>query len=141
MAMPDKIISASALREQLGIDPDGDCEKCRFRGMFGCRQSGDFVRACTAIDDCPAVDTLPAGWVSVSERLPTESSTGRNTYLVYAPTYRGGSSSGKEGCGGVMFSKWTGKHWSIEVGYYSRPNCVTHWMPLPEPPKEVNDGN
>ena len=55
--MSDKFISASEIRELLGIAPDGDCKKCRFlRGMFGCQQSRDFVRVCEAIDDCSAAD-------------------------------------------------------------------------------------
>ena len=70
-------------------------------------------------------------WVRCEDELPKE----KGWYLVYAPTYRGGSSSGKESAGSVMFSKWSGKTWSIEVGYYERPNCVTHWMPI-EPPRE-----
>lgn len=70
-------------------------------------------------------------WISVKDRLPDDN----GTYLVYAPTYSGGSSSGLDCINGVMFSRWR-KHWSIEVGYHKRPNCVTHWMPLPDPPKE-----
>lgn len=71
-------------------------------------------------------------WISVNDRLPEIN----GTYLVYAPTYSGGSSSGLDNICGVMFARWK-KRWSIEVGYYERPNCVTHWMPLPEPPKEA----
>ena len=68
--MSDKFISASEIRELLGIAPDGDCKKCRFlRGMFGCQQSRDFVRVCEAIDDCSAADvrTVVRGrWIDVS---------------------------------------------------------------------------
>lgn len=78
--------------------------------------------------------TIPAPrWVRCEDELPDEV----GSYLVYAPTYIGGSSSAKECKAGVMFARWLkGGHWSIEVGYYKRPGCVTHWMPLPEPPKE-----
>lgn len=71
-------------------------------------------------------------WISVEERLPERD----GVYLVYAPTYSGGSSSGLDCIGGVMFCRRRYGHWSIEVGYHKRPNCVTHWMPLPEPPEE-----
>ena len=71
-------------------------------------------------------------WHSMEDNGPPEEN---GPYFVYAPSYRGGSSSEKERARGVMISKWTGKHWSIEVGYYKRPGCVTHWMPI-EPPKE-----
>lgn len=54
-------------------------------------------------------------------------------YIVYAPTYSGGSSSAKECHDGVMFSKYKNGKWSIEHGYYSRPNCVKAWKPLDEP--------
>lgn len=71
-------------------------------------------------------------WIPVSERPPVE----KGWYLVYAPYYSGGSSSGLCNINGKMFAKWNGKNWSIEVGYHKRPGCVTHWMPLPEPPEE-----
>ena len=80
-----------------------------------------------AINDAP---TLTPQWISVEERLPEKN----GTYLVYAPTYSGGSSSALDCVGGVMFSRFKNKKWSIEAGYYKRPNCVTHWMPMPEPP-------
>ena len=82
----------------------------------------------TAIDEMPAASP----WHSMEDNGPPEEN---GPYFVYAPSYRGGSSSEKERARGVMISKWTGKHWSIEVGYYKRPGCVTHWMPI-EPPKE-----
>ena len=72
-------------------------------------------------------------WISVKDRLPTDN----NPYLVFAPMYQGGSSSSQKNYGGVMFATYTNGNWSIEVGYYKRPNCVTHWMPLPEPPEET----
>lgn len=83
-------------------------------------------------NECAAPTVQPEPeWISVKDRLPDES----GTYLVYAPTYCRGSSSGLDNVRGVMFARWR-KHWSIEVGYHKRPGCVTHWMPLPEPPKE-----
>lgn len=66
-------------------------------------------------------------WIPVSERLPDKN----GHYLVYAPTYRGGSSSAKENHDGIMFSRFSNGKWSIEHGYYERINCVIAWMPLP----------
>lgn len=52
-------------------------------------------------------------------------------YLVYAPSYKGGSSVSKEKVnGGYMFSRFKGGKWSIEVGYYERPNCVRAWREI-----------
>lgn len=79
----------------------------------------------------PVKPTMDNTWIPVSERPPVE----KRWHLVYAPYYSGGSSSGLCNINGVMFAKWNGKHWSIEVGYHKRPGCVTHWQPLPEPPK------
>lgn len=67
-------------------------------------------------------------WIPCSEPPKNE-----GTYLVYAPGYMGGSSSSKENHNGVMFSNYKNGKWSIEHGYYKRPNCVKAWRPLPEP--------
>ena len=96
---------------------------------------GNIEQNCTMDWICKTVRNFPAAspWHRVEEELPDEV----GSYLVYAPTYIGGSSSAKECKAGVMFARWLkGGHWSIEVGYYKRPGCVTHWMPI-EPPKEV----
>jgi hypothetical protein len=74
-------------------------------------------------------------WTNVNDALPDKT----GFYLVYAPSYFGGSSSGLENIDGVMFSKFTitksgKKSWSIEVGYHKRPNCVKYWMMIPPRP-------
>lgn len=71
-------------------------------------------------------------WISVKDRLPEQD----GWYLVYAPWYSGGSSSGLKNVKGNMFSAFKSGKWSIEAGYYKRPDCVKAWMPLPNPPKE-----
>ena len=104
------------------------------------RYAGEPIKAkdkkCQAIclDMLGTIDAQPAAspWHSMEDNGPPEEN---GPYFVYAPSYRGGSSSEKESARGVMISKWTGTHWRIEVGYYKRPGCVTHWMPV-EPPKE-----
>ena len=70
-------------------------------------------------------------WHNVNDELPTKT----GWYLVFTPTYSGGSSSGLFSVNGVMFSKYTvakngHNTWSIEVGYYKRPNCVKFWMEI-----------
>lgn len=73
-------------------------------------------------------------WISVKDRLPDR----QGTYLVYAPSYSMGSSSGLDCINGIMFARWR-KNWSIETGYYKRPGCVEYWMPLPSPPNTDKD--
>lgn len=75
-------------------------------------------------------------WIPCSKRLPEKD----GHYIVYAPTYSGGSSSSKEYHDGVMFSAFKKGKWSIEHGYHKRPNCVRAWMPLPEAWKGENNG-
>ena len=67
-------------------------------------------------------------WIPCSEKMPEKD----GHYIVYAPTYSGGSSSSKEHHDGIMFSAFKKGKWSIEHGYHKRPNCVVAWMPLPE---------
>lgn len=73
------------------------------------------------------IDTRVPRWISVEERLPEqwryndEDRTLIN-YLVYMPEY------------GVDVGNWINdaKMWLV----MGLPAKVTHWMPLPEPPKE-----
>lgn len=81
----------------------------------------------TLLDEVEQAEKLT--WISVKDRLPDMD----GAYLVYAPTYTGGSSSSLDCIGGIMFSRFKYEKWSIESGYYKRPNCVTHWMPIPTP--------
>ena len=74
----------------------------------------------------------PLTWIAVNKRLPESD----GTYIVYAPTYNSGSSSSLDCVSGIMFCRYKHGKWSIEHGYYKRPNCVTHWLPLPSKPEE-----
>ena len=85
-------------------------------------------------DDCQnlcgcaadAIEELLAAvpkWISAEERLPEA----HHSVLCYCP---------QNNC--TYTAVWNGKAWihfgaSIEPVFYP----VTHWMPLPEPPKEV----
>jgi beta-xylosidase len=59
-------------------------------------------------------------WIPVTERLPYES------VFVHG---KGGE---------LVVAQYSHKHkwWEDDEGYYCDTNYVTHWMPLPEPPKE-----
>lgn len=122
-----ELIDRQALRAAHGLG--ADCHDCK-RDMKSCQYDRDYslMDFCEWLDDAPTASP----WHSMEDNGPPEE---KGHYFVYAPSYRGGSSSEKERARGVMISNWTGKHWSIEVGYYKRPGCVTHWMPI-EPPEE-----
>ena len=90
-----------------------------------------------AILYAPAADVAPrAEWISVDERLPDMEPNGKGRYggarsvrVLCACKQRSGRTFAKEGyyepCGnGKVF-------WRIPGSVDS----VTHWMPLPEPPK------
>lgn len=84
----------------------------------------------------PVFTPIGLKWTRVEDSLPPTS----GWYLVYAPTYSGGSSTAQPSHDGIMFSQFKifkngNCKWSIEVGYYSRPNCVKAWMPLPNKPQ------
>lgn len=67
-------------------------------------------------------------WISVNERLPED-----GPVLVYV----------SENCPSIYIDYY-GK---MEGGYHGfgheflMETKVTHWMPLPEPPKDASDGN
>ena len=68
-------------------------------------------------------------WIPVTERLPEKT----NHYLVHV----------KCGCDGELVSAWEQVAWFCEKFYWEHlhsdevfEETVTHWMPLPEPPKE-----
>jgi hypothetical protein len=62
------------------------------------------------------------GWIPVSERLPEE----LTTVLVYHPDAPFAPS------GIDLASQMDGDSWMLSDGRLGQP---THWMPLPEPPK------
>lgn len=80
-----------------------------------------------------------SGWISVKERLPEKD----GWYLVYAPRYWGNSKIyGLDGLAYSNFKHNYKDHWGIERGTgRGWPGIVTHWMPLPESPKEGCDTN
>ena len=112
---------------------DADALKATFQKWANVPEYNEAERhiiraAMIAVDDCPTID----GWISVKDRLPDEED------------YR----SCHENWDGCVI--WTNGS-DIGLGWYSTItgdwadiyDCdiddVTHWMPLPEPPKEDDD--
>lgn len=79
-----------------------------------------------------------AKWIKVNDELPDKT----GWYLVYAPSYMGGSSSALDSHAGIMFSKFTiakngNKSWSVESKPWRNGGCVKYWMRLPDIPEEI----
>lgn len=72
-------------------------------------------------DESRRIITADNPWISVKERLPEDG----GSVLVYSPV--GGVA---EGVYSKNYKKWVQYRWSV-----FEPK-VTHWMPMPEPPKE-----
>lgn len=69
---------------------------------------------------------MTENWISVENRLPEDTRdyiicilAGDGTKHVTTGTY-----------------DWRYKHWIDKIGIIWVPDRVTHWTPLPEPPKE-----
>ena len=80
------------------------------------------------------------GWISVNERMPDE-----DQYVVFASFYSWGQQL-MELDGVVAGQFWNGSFHlnseGLEASNYDGGACITlnmnptHWMPLPEPPKD-----
>jgi hypothetical protein len=76
------------------------------------------------IDDAPTVDPVKQEWVSVKDRMPE----GKGSYLAYGNHILFGEVLNSAG---VYVDKYLGK-----LGWkHQKDMKITHWMPMPEPPK------
>ena len=70
----------------------------------------------SAVKNCPAADVRPVKWIPVTDRLPQET----QRCIVVSK------------CGEMAFAIYKGN--GFQYPHYM--GKATHWMPLPEPPKE-----
>lgn len=109
------------------IQEDGLCAVCAFDDIAppGCENDCCFSwRGKDEPEDSKAVEIDQFNrWIPVTERLPEPT---ENPVLVpYA---------------GSVWTAWRhADYW--ELGGVLNTVCVTHWMPMPEPPKEVANGS
>lgn len=68
---------------------------------------------------------LAGQWVSVKDRLPEEKDKAYQVIGICSKKYVGGNYDGQGKKG--IYQDWVIRQW---------PNNYTHWMPLPQPPKE-----
>ena len=80
------------------------------------------IQALAAASDSP--DEAAAGWISVEDKLPPLG----QMVIVYRE-YAWGEVKVEQGCRDL--NGW----WRV---YGTRTKRITHWMPLPQPPKEVS---
>lgn len=111
-----ELIDRQAFRAAHGLG--SDCHDCK-RDMKSCQYDRDYslMDFCEWLDDAPTASP----WHRVEDELP-------------------------EKFVNVILANKRGKHYDIDKGWwngYSFDRCakgiyrnVTHWMPLPEPPKE-----
>lgn len=87
------------------------------------------VREQTAI---PQVPVTPDGWISCSERMPND----KQYVWCWGKSYGWTECDTFEGYYDWSRNKW----WAVTDDGEEPASKVTHWMPLPEPPQEVNGG-
>ena len=96
----------------------------------------------TALDDIPTIDpeSLRPKWIPVTERLPEVESTHsiyrgdkytKSIRVLCACEQANGKKMVKEGYCEIWNDNVSNPHWKIP----GTIDFVTHWMPLPEPPK------
>ena len=106
-------------------DPDGKEQI----GVLKCR---------AIIREIPAADVAPVGWISVKDKLPEPEQDvlviahGWSGRLLYIGSYQRMEAETSWLAG--VTSK--ASDWSLWGWSYLREPEVTHWMPLPDPPKE-----
>ncbi|HEI1000733.1 TPA: DUF551 domain-containing protein [Escherichia coli] len=75
---------------------------------------------------------IPDGWISCSERMPND----KQYVWCWGKSYAWTECDTFEGYYDWSRNKW----WAVTDDGEEPASKVTHWMPLPEPPQEVNRG-
>jgi hypothetical protein len=74
------------------------------------------------------------GWISVNDRLPVQSSPEKRNFVIAWFNWKDG---GKHWRSSHQFAERSNGHWRPIGGNGNFDEFVTHWMPLPEPPKDA----
>jgi len=108
------------------LDMAEDCVGCPYRGGYKetCCMNGLILKAADAIEEL----SKPR-WISVAERFPEHAFGEGDSVLTLS-------------CLGTMrVLYFDGGNWCYPTGEAvntARKFPITHWMPLPEPPKEAD---
>lgn len=129
-------LSVEELVKTLRICSTEGCPACTLYEFSGCgsilkRQAADMLEKLAAEKDAKKPE-----WISVEERLP-EFNQNVLVYGVGLPKY------GFEGQTAIAITSYTNHKYGFDIvgwnepwQYFSADYKITHWMPLPEPPKE-----
>ena len=140
-----RLIDADALKREWHMGEK--CEECE-QDARQCQYDDSFTRMdiCSMLDDAPTV----GGWVSVKDRLPEENVAVNIVYVNTDPENYCEHIKDKPFTATGVYFRGEWYWWSsvvqdylaeYGVGYTDKMDkaiIVTHWMPLPEPPKEVS---
>lgn len=77
-------------------------------------------------------------WISVKERLP-EDDLPENTKRLSIKVLVASSNGGRNGVRTISRQRWVTNCYPLEYHKWEwsrEAECITHWMPLPEPPKK-----
>ncbi|EFE1413341.1 DUF551 domain-containing protein [Escherichia coli] len=88
---------------------------------------GDFRADITPLYTAQPAQVIPAGWISCSERMPDD---GQHVIILCDGAF-------------VLYAQYRDSEFfdvvrNGEEFFETQSRNVTHWMPLPEPPKEVS---
>ena len=90
----------------------------------------DVHQLCRAAADLLEQDAR--GWISVEDRLPSVD----EKVIVFAIGKYDGFIGDTVYAMSMILDRPSGKRWAVPWQYFDVDYEITHWMPLPEPPKE-----
>ena len=126
-------------REELLKSLTQECKDCEHDDPYWCEQC-DFAIAMLYARYAPKADVQPVNkWVSIKDKLPDED----GAYLCYLESgivCEANYDSTVAAEGKFPFGEWVTYYNSDTLGaednYWEAYDAITHWMPLPEPPKD-----
>lgn len=116
------------------IDANALLKRLQEQQKYGSTQdSRGRAKAILEVIHAPTIEAEPirhGRWIPVSERLPEKT----GYYLVCDSTIVADGMMGRQDVSKYVIGRHGG-HWYGAI----RRECITHWMPLPEPPEEVQE--
>lgn len=92
----------------------------------------DGHKLCRAAADLLEQDAEKTSWISVKDRMPESG----EEVIVFAIGKYDGFIGDTVYAMSMILDRPSGKSWAVPWQYFDVDYEITHWMPLPEPPKE-----